>query len=226
MEAHREVQPDHEWLSTEEVAARLSKTDRQVRRDCKEGRLVFRREGRKLLVEATSVAALAQEKVADVPTNDHPDRGTRHEEPDGVQTGAENRTGDDVDDGEGDEPEHLTVERLPPPTPPSPTLPGYDDGAIRRAGALASKQDLDRLFREVRAVAEGHLRTERAFHAKLMEQVNTLERLVEFEHERNREIQAGLREILQQLGGRSVDVDKVTVDVRPRRGWWRGWLGR
>lgn len=73
-------------------------------------------------------------------------------------------------------------------------------------------------------MAERHLRTERTFHAKLMEQVDTLERLVAFEHERNREVQAGLREILQQLGGRSVDVDKVTVDVRPRRGWWRRWV--
>jgi hypothetical protein len=93
---------------------------------------------------------------------------------------------------------------------------------------MASREELDRLFEDVRAVAEGHLRAERAFHARLMEQVDTLEQLVAFEHERNREVQAGLKEILQQLGGRSDEVERVTVDVRPRRRWWGwwGWWGR
>ena len=53
----------NEWLSTDEAAAKLSKTDRQVRRDVKEGRLVGRKEGRKLFVSATSVEALVQEKA-------------------------------------------------------------------------------------------------------------------------------------------------------------------
>lgn len=199
METQREVQQESEWLSTEEVAARLSKTDRQVRRDCKEGRLVFRREGRKLLVDPASVAVLTQEKA-------DPEAG---ESPAPVLPGGNGEAGSNVEAG------------APENGHPAPEARGE-----RQGGVQASRQELDRLFKEVRAVAEGHLRTERIFHAKLMEQVNTLERLVAFEHERNREVQAGLREILQQLGGRSVDVDKVTVDVRPRRAWWRRWVGK
>lgn len=196
MEAQREVQQESEWLSTEEVAARLSKTDRQVRRDCKEGRLVCRREGRKLLVDPASVAVLTQEKAV-------PEAG---ESPALVVPDGDGEAGPSVE---------VAVSENSHPAP--------EARSERQGGVQASRQELDRLFGEVRAVAEGHLRTERAFHAKLMEQVNTLERLVAFEHERNREVQAGLREILQQLGGRSVDVDKVTVDARPRWGWWRWW---
>jgi len=83
-------------------------------------------------------------------------------------------------------------------------------------------------FRELRIAAQAHLQNEKAFYRTLVKHLDELERAVQFEQKRNREIQDGLRGILAQLNLPSGEVAKIEVDVRPKqnvggRVW--AWMG-
>ncbi|MEN9934323.1 MAG: Helix-turn-helix domain [Chloroflexota bacterium] len=62
------------WLTTAQAAQALNLSQRQVTRYCEAGRLRTRKAGRRILVSAADVAALADELAVDIPRGGPPAR--------------------------------------------------------------------------------------------------------------------------------------------------------
>jgi len=227
MEAQKE---QSEWLSADEAGVRLDVTDRQVRRYVQEGRLVGRKERRKLFVEAASVEALLQEKAddrtkrtdekeesreTDAPVNGQHVQQTRDNKQGGIQSGVgdrtaetdmSDRTDDRTDDRtEGDEEADGEGTREKSVVPPAP----------------AKREELDQLFQDVRVMVDLHLRRIQEFHQAMNERIDRMEQTLTFERGRNEEIQQGLTGILRELGLDPESVGKVTVDARSKTGFFK-----
>ena len=198
-----EAQQEQEWLSTEEAAARLSKTDRQVRRDVNEGRLVGRKKGRKLFVDAVSVAALAQEKMASEITEEKEEEDAtvgRPHEAEGLGTREED-IGDQVAPAEGDV-EELASAEADEEAPGNGRADGAGvcdkgQGGIQSEALAASREELDQLFQDIRVMVDLHLRRVQDFHRAMHERIDHLEERLVFERGRNEEVQKGLAKIQQ-----------------------------
>ena len=222
-------QSEQEWLSTKEAGSRLGKTDRQVRRDCREGLLIGKKEGRKLLVEAASVEALAQEK-GDADAEAEPEGGVNVRLTPPGETEAH-----EVSASEPTEPEIVSfavredrVARAD--VPPDGRAVFAQAQAREGVRALAEGAGtLREVFALMRTSIQDMQRREQAHCVLLCQKLDELEERLVFERRRNREMQQGLSDMLSVLGQEPEDVSKICIDARLEPGvvgrvW--GWVRR
>lgn len=184
-----------------EASELLGVTDRQVRRYLREGRIPHRREGNAYLLERTAVEELAAERKSG--------------------DGADGMDLEDVAAPVMSEPAGAE-----PPPPPRRTGP---DPLLGRGGGSALASGLDDVFADVRREVDRHLQRTQAFHRTAHQEIDALERTLQFELGRNQEVQRGLAGILRGLGQDPDQVSAVRIDPRPKKGPWskvRGWWGR
>lgn len=197
---------EEKWVKTEEAAARLGKTDRQIRRYCREQLLVCKKEGRQILVEAGSVERL---KMKPSP----PDAG---ESPKDVREAADTdiavsdvREGEHVrQDNEG-EPEGVQKAldgEMPEPDIVGQRTPDNGDADMPADIAALSAQ----LQASVQAVGKSH--------EAMSDTADQLFQRLVFEHRRNRDMERRLQVMIAELN--------IQPSIPGIQVWWKKALRR
>lgn len=203
------------WLSSAEAAARLSKTDRTIRRLCKSGKLVHRKEGKAYLIDPTSLEQFMSESAkkpssTQAVVSDSPSSGIQAAltaEPAAV---TQEPSADTTRTSGMDADRDFDVSDTPPDN-------SSEEIEIEQDGADIAEKELQQALAEVRKALKERVDTENRCIARFENVLAHLDGKYRAERERNKKVQESLKRLLAELQAPLVD---------SKSSLWRRLLGR